>query len=484
MSELSIPQQGVLLGDAVRAPYDADEFSYDAFAALMGFGRRADFGVMYGYDNGVNFSLEVTQTTVASPNVEIKIGAAMVRGTVYINDATLAQAIAANGSGQTRIDTVVVRKDYTAQTVRVAVVQGAPAASPVPPTLTQSAFIWEIPLANITLINGTSNITDRIITSRHQFVNVGNGTYVDWVLNDSGQTLTDGDVVIWKSGVAKAVAVTTVLNHWSIAGVWRSYTANGGYGRIQTKGFGKIHYRTRNLTGGSLSTPLNGPLVTGDTVATATHVDFRELGLEDAGGQGTSMARIGYLLESTVLLSGSTLNAQQFAYIDVQPRANPATAIFKAVSSSGANAGTFTSGSWVARAFNNADDGRGPGKSLESNYVALAASVTFTLQPGRYRIRGYGAGYRVDGHLARLQDTTNAATIIVSQPAYSPSAADSSQTYAELETFLVVSTATNYQFQQRCTTTRATDGLGKYVGFATEDVCYALLEITRLDDLI
>src|SRR5258706_14945776 len=174
MTEYSIPQQGILVGDASRAPYDASEWAYDHDAFMNGFGSRANFGVMYGYDNGTNFSLEVTAVAIASMNVELKVGAALIRGVVYVNNATYTLAIGANASGNSRIDTVALRYDYLAQTIRAVVRQGTPAASPVPPTLTQSAgATWEIPIADILVTNGVSSIVANAIHGRQEFCNVG-----------------------------------------------------------------------------------------------------------------------------------------------------------------------------------------------------------------------------------------------------------------------------------------------------------------------
>ncbi|MCI0351087.1 MAG: hypothetical protein L0Z53_16805, partial [Acidobacteriales bacterium] len=298
--------------------------------------------------------------------------------------------------------------------------------------------------------------------------------------------LTDGMTVIWKGGVASAVTTTTTRNHWRVAGVWRGRTPNGGFGRVQTRGFGKLLVHASNSASATKTINISTPLVTGSAAGQATIVDFRanSASIRGANGEGTASATVAYLLEQlTVLGIGGFQLRQALAYIDVQQHTNPLTAILKIKEA--VNAGTFTSGSWVARSFNTFNDGRGDGviADFQNNYVTHSAG-TITLQPGRYRIRGYGAGYRVDGHLARLQDTTNALTIVVSTPAYSPSAADSTQSFAEFETFLVVETATNYQFQQRCTTTRATDGLGKYVGFSSESVTFVHLEITRLDEVL
>lgn len=474
MSEFSIPQQGILIGDASRAPYDADEWSIDYTAKLLGFASRDNYGVILGYDNGVNFSLEVTPKAVANNQIEIKIGSAVVRGTLYVNDATETKTVQPNISGQARIDTVILRKDYVTQEIRAVILQGSPAASPVAPTLTQNVGlnVWEVPLANIAVANGFSAITESQITPRQHFVNVGDGVYIDHVLNDSGVTLNDGDVVVWKTGTVKAVTTTTTLNDWKVAGVWRGITANGGYGRLQIKGFGKVRVRVQNTAGiGSATLEVGVQLVTSATSTYSTLSTYKTSMALLVGGFQPAMAMnpIGTLMQSVSIFGGATFTGQLLAYIDVQYQLAPATAIVKSTGTG--DAGTFTSGSWVTRG--------SMALTASNGFVSVTGANTIVLQPGTYRIRGYASGYRCDGHLARLQDTTNAATIAVSTPAYSPSAADSSQTFAEFDTYLTVEAATNYQLQQRCTTTRATDGLGKYVGFASESVTFALLEITR-----
>lgn len=496
MTEYSIPQQGTLLGDATRAPYDASEWAFDHDAALNGFGNRANFGVLYGFDNGTHFSLQVTQTTIASANVEMKIGAAIVRGVVYVNDATLTLAIGANASGNPRIDTIALRYDYLAQTIRGVVRQGTPAATPVPPTLIQNAgTTWEIPIADIQVPNGFSTITDVGIHGRHEFSNVGEGSFEDGVLNNSGISLQDGDVVIWDSSVARGVTTTTQSNNWRVAGVVRGRIAIGARGRIQTRGFGKVSV-VAAIDGGSPTMPIGSILVTGISATTATNVSIRKTpsffrGTDGStvaarGRTGSAPAQLGILMEAIPTII-ATASAIALVYIDVQQPRNPHTTILKR-KGTGDN-GTFTSGSWVTRVFTHISHGAELDTAIVANIAANnfvsynTGTGAFTIQPGRYFVKGWSAGYRVDGHLVRLQDTTNAATIVVSQPGYSPSAADSTQSFPEFETFLIIEAATVYELQARCTTTRATDGAGKYVGFSSEEVCFVYLKIVRFDEI-
>jgi hypothetical protein len=504
MSEYSVPQQGILVGDASRAPYDASEWAFDHDAFMNGLASRANFGVLYGYDNGTNFSLEVTPVAIPSMNVELKIGAAMLRGVVYVNDATITLAIAANASGNSRIDTVVLRYDYVAQTIRAVVRQGTPAASPVPPTLTQSAgTTWEIPIADVFVSNGVSSIVNNVIHGRQEFCNVGEGSFEDGVLNNSGGVLQDGDVVVWDSSAARGVTTTTQSNNWKVAGVVRGRIASGARGRIQSRGFGFVAIVIANNGNGTV-TNIGTMLVAGGSstpplsVSPATNVSIRKTPYTGIGTDGQSTvahgrtgsapAQLGFLMETLTTGVSGSLNARALCYIDVQQPRNPHRTILKTKGT--ADNGTFTSGSWVTRAFSHIAHGAELDTAISAtinanNFVSYDTGTSrFTLQPGHYLIKGWSAGYRVDGHLTRLQDITNAATVVVSQPGYSPSAADSTQSFPEFETFLIVETATAYELQARCTTTRATDGMGKYVSFGgSESVTFTYLEITRYGEV-
>lgn len=498
MTQVSAPQQGILVGDATEAPYSADEWSL-IWSKINGFASRANYGVIFGYDNGTNFSLEVTQVTVASANVEVKQGAAQVTGTLYWSTATETLAIAANASGNARIDTVVLRKDYVAQTIRLVVRQGTPAASPVPPTLTQSAgTTWEIPLADIAVANGFSAITNANITFRHEFCNVGNGSFIDNVLNNSGVTLEDGDVVVWDTTTARAVTTTTQSNNWRVAGVWRGRTASAERGRIQTRGIGRVKVKVGNTNGiASITLKIGTALVTGYEAKKATAVTIRKtpgtsVGTDGEptdsarGRTGSAPAQLAVVLEAPTLANNFDLAV--LCYIDVQQPRNPHTTIFARYGNS--DNGTFTSGSWAASTMTHMSHGAElytiatNANFRTNNYVSFdLANSRFTIQPGRYLVRARTPGYRVDGHLCRWQDITNAVTVEMGHSAYSPSAADSTQSYSTLETFLIVETATVYELQVRCATTRATDGRGKYVGFGGDSIYYDYLEITRFDEV-
>lgn len=180
MTQTSAPWDGILLGDAADAPYSADEWA-TLWKAQRGVGTEyPNYGVFAGTESSGQLPLEVLATNPVSTNVEVQIGAAMVNGYVYRNTAVETLAVAANASGNPRIDTVILRLDYVARTIRLVVKQGTPAGSPVAPTLTQNASFWEIPLADIAVANGFVTLAQSTITYRARFVHTVDAGWVPY----------------------------------------------------------------------------------------------------------------------------------------------------------------------------------------------------------------------------------------------------------------------------------------------------------------
>lgn len=102
---------------------------------------------------------------------------ALVRGNGWSSGTSeFTKSIAANSSGSTRIDLVVLRYVRSSRTITVQVKTGTPGAGA--PTLTQEAIgtgtdTWEIGLAQVTVANGVSVIAASAVTSVAKFVRVG-----------------------------------------------------------------------------------------------------------------------------------------------------------------------------------------------------------------------------------------------------------------------------------------------------------------------
>lgn len=462
MTEYSIPQQGLLVGDASRAPYDADEWSIDYSAKLNGYGMRSDYGPLYGYDNGINYGLEVTQVAVATTNVELKVGSALVKGTVYVNDATLTLAIAANASGNPRVDTVVIRKDYAAQTVRAAVRQGTPAATPVPPTLTQSAGVtWEIPIADIAVANGFSTIVAANITPRHFWVNAAHGVFVDNVLNNSGGTLETGDVVIWDSAATRQVTTTTTIRNRLAAGVWQGRTANGARGRVMTMGLTPIKVVSASAEGISYGTPL----VTSGTAKRGTLSATSGSSIDGLASNPV------FAIAFEVVASGPT-NATILGYVNAVNVAVPnQRAIFQEVAASGTSPGGLTSGGWATRTMGEAVFNGIVGASIVAGEISLPA--------GSYLIKGRAPGYKVGIHSSRIFNVSAATFIARDGNPANASVADNDMSWSFVQVATNSPTAFTIRLETQVQTTNGTDGKGVAAQAWQGAAAYSVLEIER-----
>lgn len=170
MTEYGLPFDGLITGDASVAPYSSDVWAH-MWALSKGVADAfPKYGIFKGSGNGTYEPLAVLATSPASANVEIEPGAALVNGRFYENTIATQLAINANASGNPRIDTVILRLDFTLLTIRLAVLQGTPAGSPVAPTLTQNTSFWEIPLADVAVANGFSSLAQTTITPRQRDV--------------------------------------------------------------------------------------------------------------------------------------------------------------------------------------------------------------------------------------------------------------------------------------------------------------------------
>ncbi len=151
MGETSFPWYGKTVdGD----PGDAGGYTAGRYAATQ--------AAMYRDRTGVLAGLAVSATSPASKSVDVAVGNGLIGGHFYFNEtAVVNKTIADNTSGNPRQDMVVLQADWPAQTIRVAVLEGTPGASPVPPTPTQiSGTLWEEPLAVIDVANGFPSIAD------------------------------------------------------------------------------------------------------------------------------------------------------------------------------------------------------------------------------------------------------------------------------------------------------------------------------------
>lgn len=154
MTELSAPWTGTATGDASLAPYDAPTEWAEFWRSLAGAAAIPTNlgGVFAGELN------EMAASGAATP-VVVATGRALAYGTWYASDAAVNVAVATPAMA-TRIDRIVLRKDWTAQTVRITRIAGVEGGGA--PALTQTAGVtWDTPLwqASITT-GGVITLTD------------------------------------------------------------------------------------------------------------------------------------------------------------------------------------------------------------------------------------------------------------------------------------------------------------------------------------
>ncbi len=135
----------------------------------------------------------------------------------------------------------------------------------------------------------------------------------------------------------------------------------------------------------------------------------------------------------------------------------------KAANTSG---GTFTNGAWRTRTLNTETTNEIADASLSSNQITLPA--------GTYWIEARAEGHAVARHKLKLYDTTNTTDIILGVSADSGNAGPS----LVIGRFTLAGVVV-LELQHRCTTTRASDGLGRESNYAVIEV-YADVRIWKV----
>ncbi len=144
MAQTSWPWGGLITGDAVLAPYSADEWS-DIWRKLFQRDRTLE-GVLPDYLN------ELGVSNPAGVTIRTASGGALVDGTFFDNTANVDQVVVAPGGGS-NFYRVILRKGWAAQTVRIALL-GPNVANP--DAVTQNDGVtWEISLATVEITSGS-----------------------------------------------------------------------------------------------------------------------------------------------------------------------------------------------------------------------------------------------------------------------------------------------------------------------------------------
>lgn len=105
--------------------------------------------------------------------VKVKSGQAWIKGHFFESTAEEILAIDAADPTNPRIDRVILRLDWNDNFIDLAVLKGTPAASPSPPTLTQSSSRWEISLAQVLVRAGAVTIAAGDVTDERYISTAG-----------------------------------------------------------------------------------------------------------------------------------------------------------------------------------------------------------------------------------------------------------------------------------------------------------------------
>jgi hypothetical protein len=174
MTEYSMLWNGTSTGDAGAgswgAPYDFDTELASIFSALTGAeGVAGHGGVFRDALNKYNPSFSANQVTIDT-------GLGLAYGNWHYNTAPLNIAIPT--AVGTRIDRIVLRKDWSAQTVRLTRIAGTVGAGA--PALTQSlGGTWDVPLFQVTIVGSappTLSLDERVFLPVHGNQNGEGGT--------------------------------------------------------------------------------------------------------------------------------------------------------------------------------------------------------------------------------------------------------------------------------------------------------------------
>lgn len=168
MAEDSLLWDGTTTGHAAstdiwNAPYSSAEMS-DLFSTLLGSDVAKGF-VIPGFGN----DLKVQANSPVALNVVVKSGRLMVRGRLYGNTSDNTLTIGAADATNPRLDRIVARISFAAQTLTLAVLAGTAAATPSLPALTQNTTTYEISLAYVWVAATATTLADTEIHDERVF---------------------------------------------------------------------------------------------------------------------------------------------------------------------------------------------------------------------------------------------------------------------------------------------------------------------------
>lgn len=139
---------------------------YDRVYLSEHFARYFASFIGNGVFGGKSSELQVREKETASMGVRVLSGQAWIDGYWYENTDELPLAIDIADGVLHRIDSIVVRWYHSERIIRLAVRKGAPATSPVAPTVQRDNDYYELKLADVYIKAGSTRITQANITDK------------------------------------------------------------------------------------------------------------------------------------------------------------------------------------------------------------------------------------------------------------------------------------------------------------------------------
>ena len=153
-------------GTGDGGPYSQDQLRL--FANVLGLANAANSGV-------IPSQLNMLVPSSSGPNnITAATGYAIVDGTLYENDASKALTVASAPGGPTGVR-LSLRKDWTAQTIRLTATKNNDGNATIPSLVQIDGTTWDVPIATFTITtDGTiAALTDVREFTREATINIG-----------------------------------------------------------------------------------------------------------------------------------------------------------------------------------------------------------------------------------------------------------------------------------------------------------------------
>lgn len=201
---------------------------------------------------------------------------------------------------------------------------------------------------------------------------------------------------------------------------------------------------------------------------TAIHEAFHYIQATDPGAVGASKYWLDTTTEPYVLKRRNAGNSDWVTVGSAGSFLNDYICIVdqKAQNTAG---GTFTSGAWQTRDLNTERSDTGGHASVASNQITLAA--------GTYIVHASAPAHAVNWHQARLQNITDASTILEGTSEAATTASSVTSRSVVVGKFTLVAQKV-VELQHRCTVTKTTNGYGLAANFTNE--IYSVVELWKV----